>query len=239
MYERPEPPDKPPGLIVTAGLGSALPNYRLPSAEAKWQDPNTGEAFEIPFDPDMGAMLDLQVGYLFMNWIGAGIGFKSAFTFASNRSLYFLTKDDEQDYKYVGSKFYGNLSAFLRLQYPFSRVVPNLGIYMGYSVTQHTWHIFEKDNDWSDIDDYESEDSEDIVGKRTEIRSDRKRHFTFALEPGIDFYLVKRLFALGMKAWLPVVASKDSESDNVGILLNFVFTPLWREPLQLKPEYTQ
>ena len=238
MYERPEPPDKAPGLLISAAIGSALPNYRLPSAEARWQDPETGKIYEIPFDPDIGVMLDLQVGYLFMKWLGAGVGFKSAFTFASNRNLYFLSKDDENDYKYVGSKYYGNLSAYLRVQYPIARVVPHLGIHVGYSVTQHTWHVYEEDNYWSDIDDYESEDSNDIVGERTEIRSNRERHFTLAFEPGIDVFLVKRLFAIGMKAWLPVVASKHPEGDNVGILLNFIFTPLWREPLQLKPTYT-
>ena len=34
----------------------------------------------VPFDPDLGLMLDLQAGYLFLKFLGAGVSFKSAFT---------------------------------------------------------------------------------------------------------------------------------------------------------------
>ena len=237
MYERPEPRDKPPGLLVNAGFGLAMPNYRIPTAKTRWTDVENGEEYRVPFDPDMGVMLDLQLGYLFMPWIGAGAGFKSAFTYASNRELYFVTYDDPDDYKYVGSKYYGNISAFLRFQWAFDRIVPYMNLHVGYSVYQTTWHVYDADNTWSDIDEYEADDSNFIVGERTEIRSSRRRHFTFAVEPGIDVFVVRRMFGLGIKAWLPVVAHKNSEADNLGILFNMTFTPIWREPVRLKPEY--
>jgi hypothetical protein len=239
MYERPEPPNKIPGLFINGAMGVALPNYRLPTGETEWQDPNTGEIYDVPFDPDMGVMMDLQVGYLFMKWLGAGVGFKSAFTYATNRELYFLSKDDSDKYKYVGSKYYGNISGFVRVQWPTARIVPHLSLHVGYSVSQYTWHVYDSYNSWSDIDSYEIDDSEYILGDMDEIRSQRQRHFTFAVEPGVDFFPVKRLFGIGIKAWLPVVASNNPEADNLGVLLNLTFTPMWREPLQLKPEYAQ
>ncbi len=237
MYERPAPPNKIPGLFINTGVGIALPNYRLPTGETKWPDPNTEDVYKVPFDPDMGTMIDLQVGYLFMKYIGVGLSLKSAFTFATNRILFFLSKDDPDFYKYNGSKYYGNVSGFFRVQWPAGIVVPHLSFHVGYSVSQFTWRIYDRLNPWSDIDDYEVDDSEYIIGDQTEIRSGRKRHFTFALEPGVDFFVVKRLFGIGIKAWLPVIASANPEADNVGVLLNLTFTPTWREPLQLKPEY--
>ena len=63
------------------------------------------------------------------------------------------------------------------------------------------------------------------------------RHFTFALEPGFDVFIAKRRFGIGLKAWLPVVASEDSETDNVGILMSFIFTPQWRGERTLKDKY--
>jgi hypothetical protein len=240
MYERPEPANKPPGLIINAGFGAAFPNFRTPAVETTWIDLETGDHYDnVPFDPDMGVMLDFQIGYLFLPWFGAGIGLKSAFTFASNRELYFTSSDNEDDYKYVGSKFYGNVGAFFRAQWPVGRVVPFINAHVGYSVYQATWHVYDPDNTWSDIDDYEIDDDNYIVGERTEIRSDRNRHFTFALEPGVDIFVVKRMFGIGIKTWLPVVASKNSEADNIGILINMIFTPIWREPPQLRPEYSK
>ena len=48
---------------------------------------------------------------------------------------------------------------------------------------------------------------------------------------------VRRLFGIGLKAWLPVVANEHASRDNIGILLSFVFTPMWRESPRLKQEY--
>lgn len=237
MYERPVPADKAPGLFMNIGFGVALPNYRLPTMETTWVG-RYGNEYEVPFDPDMGIMIDYQVGYLFLKFLGAGVSFKSAFTFASNRSLYFQTDDDPDNYKYTGNKYYGNLSGFLRFQWPFRKVTPYLNMHVGYSTAQATWNVYDPLNDWEDIDDAEYYDDDSyLYGERTEIRSDRNRHFTFGLEPGVDFSIVERMFAVGLRVWLPVVANEDSSMDNLGVLINFNFTPMWREPLQLKPEY--
>ena len=241
MYERPEAEDKVPGLFMSFGFGVALPNYRMPTMEAKWQTEEmalSDEYEKVPFDPDMGIMLDLQMGYMFLKFMGAGVSFKSAFTFASNRSLHFQTTDDPDKYKYTANKYYGNVSAFLRFQWPFKRLIPYVNLHVGYSVAQATWEIYDPANDWEDIDDAEYYDDDYyIVGESDEIRSSRNRHFTFALEPGLDLSVIRRLFTVGLKVWLPVIANKDSSNDNLGILLNFGFTPTWRERLRLKPEY--
>ncbi len=237
MYVRPEPADKAPGLMVNFGFGVALPNYRVPSEEAR-----STTYGDVPFDPDMGLMLDLQVGYMFLKWVGVGINFKTAFTAATNREAYLVGSDDEDDYKYLGSKFWGNLGGFVRFQWPFKRIVPYLNIHAGYSATQFTWHIYDADNDWEDIYDYESEEDGFIEGRRDVERvpgSGRSRHFVFALEPGFDAFPVSRLFGVGLRAWLPVVGNKNSSYDNVGVLLNFTFTPMWREAPKLKPEYAK
>ena len=77
MYERPEPKSKAPGVLVNAGFGLAMPNYRIPTAKTEWTS-ESGDVYDnVPFDPDMGVMLDLQLGYLFIPWVGAGVGFVS------------------------------------------------------------------------------------------------------------------------------------------------------------------
>jgi hypothetical protein len=232
MYERPEPKNKAPGVFITLGFGLAMPNFRMPTAETEIPGQD-----EIPFDPDMGLMLDLQAGYLFLKFLGAGLNLKSAFTFATNSDRYFFDNDDPDDYKYTGSKYYGNLGAFVRLQWPFPRIVPYLNIHVGYSVSRYKWHIYDAENYWSDIYDFEADDSEYIYGDRYERNIGRSRHFTFALEPGFDVLAVRRLFGIGIRAWLPVAANEHASRDNIGILLNFTFTPMWREKPRLKAEY--
>jgi hypothetical protein len=236
MYERPEPPNKAPGLMVNFGFGVALPNYRFPTSKV---DSMYGE---VPFDPDIGAMLDLQVSYMFLKWLGAGLNLKSAITGATNRVEYLSKSDDHNDYKYLGYKFWGNFGGFVRFQWPFKRMIPYLNIHVGYSATQYSWHVYDPDNTWEEIYDYEDDDSRYIIGERDEQRvpeSGRSRHFVFALEPGFDAFPVSRLFGVGIRAWLPVVGNEHSSYDNVGVLLNFTFTPLWREPPRLKPEYAK
>jgi hypothetical protein len=241
MYERPDSKDKKPGLFFNFGFGVALPNFRIPTMETTWTDSSAdGEQYTVPFDPDLGVMLDFQIGYLFLKFMGAGVAMKSAFTGASNRSLYFDTDDNDSFYKYTGNKYYGNVSAFLRFQWPFKRVTPYLNLHAGYSVAQATWYVYEPENTWSEIDDAESNNNDEIYlsyGEQTQIRSDRERHFTFAVEPGVEISVVPKLFSVGLKAWLPVIANVHSSYDNTGVLLSFGFTPMWRERLQLKPEY--
>ncbi len=239
MYERPVPQGKVPGLFFNLGFGIALPNFRVPTMEAAWIN-DTGREYNVPLDPDMGVMLDFEIGYLFLKFMGAGVSFKSAFTGASNRSLYFDTDDSDDLYKYTANKYYGNISAFLRFQWPFKRVTPYLNLHVGYSVAQATWYVYEPGNTWDEIDDTESHNNDDFYlnyGEQTQIRSDRERHFTFAVEPGVEFAVIPRLFTVGLKAWLPVIANRQSSYDNTGVLISFGFTPMWRERLQLKPEY--
>ena len=81
-----------------------------------------------------------------------------------------------------------------------------------------------------------------LIGPRDERRepsNDRSRHFLFALEPGLEISVIRRLFSIGIRAWLPVVATKNFSYDNIGILTSFTFTPGWREPPVLKPEYSK
>jgi hypothetical protein len=63
------------------------------------------------------------------------------------------------------------------------------------------------------------------------------RHFTVALEPGFDVFVAKRVFAVGVRAWMPVWATSNPDVDNIGVMLNFSFTPMWREKPVIKPEY--
>ena len=109
MYERPEPKNKAPGVFISFGFGIALPNFRMPTAETEIPSYHGPGNEEVPFDPDIGLMLDLQVGYLFLKFLGAGLNLKSAFTFATNRDPYFDDDDDPDDFKYTGSKYYGNV----------------------------------------------------------------------------------------------------------------------------------
>jgi hypothetical protein len=232
MYYYPEDNTRPPGLFVSFGLGLALPNYRYPHAET---DSIYGR--NISFDPDLGGMLDFQVGFMFLKYLGAGFNFKSAFTGGSNRDEQIFSEQSDEDYKYLGFKYWGNVGGFVRAQWPFERVVPYVNVHMGFSSARHRWHVYDAENTWSDVYDYESDDSEYIEGERDEKKSGAMRHFTFAFEPGFDVFVAKRLFGIGLKVWLPVVASSDSETDNVGVMANFTFTPQWRGKKQLKDEY--
>jgi hypothetical protein len=242
MYEVPEPADKAPGLIVNFGFGIALPNFRTPTATA--ESPHYDE---VPFDPDIGGIIAFKLGYLPLKWLGIGANLMGGISGASNRREFLETSDDPDYYKYIGDKGFGHVGGFLRVQWPFDRVVPYLDIAAGYSFLKYQWQVYDAANDWSDIagqwdsnddnyDDYYFEDENNIVGIQ-DIITFRSRHFTFALEPGIDFFVSKRRFAIGLNAWLPVIASNDSSTDNIGVMFNLTYAPTWREAPQLKPEY--
>ncbi len=231
MYEYPKEGNPMPGLFVDFGFGAALPNYRVPRATT---DSMYGE---IPFDPDAGAMVDLQIGFLPIKWVGIGFNFKSAATFASNQ--YTHNEGGDEDYKYWGYKTWQNIGGFLRFQFPVDRFVPYLNAHFGYSVARNRWNVYDDANSWDDIWDHESDDFWPIEGERDERYSGPKRHFTFAFEPGIDIFVVKHFFGVGIKGWLPVVASHNSERDNVGVMLSFIFTPSWRGTAVLKEKYRQ
>ena len=232
MYEYPDDPSRMPGMFVNFGFGVALPNYRHPRAET---DSVYGD--NISFDPDLGGMMDLQLGMLFHRFVGAGASLKWAITGASNHDYHVFSDQDDDEYKFVGLKSSGNVGGFIRVQWPFERVVPYLNIHAGYSWAKHRLHVYDGANTWDDIEEHESDDSWPIEGEKDVVRPDTKRHFTFALEPGIDVQVVQRFFGVGLKAWLPVVASSDSDTDNVGVILSFSFTPQWRGQRVLKEKY--
>jgi hypothetical protein len=229
MYEYRIDEKRPPGLFVNFGLGVALPNYRSPRATT---DSMYGE---IPFDPDAGGMMDWQLGYFFFKWFGAGINGKIAVTYGSNQFVH--EQGGDEDYKYWGYKTWGNVSGFARFQWPFERVVPYVNIHLGYSAARNRWNVYDDENYWDDIWEHESDHSYPIEGERDERYSGPMRHFTFAFEPGIDIFVAKRMMGVGIKAWLPVVASSESETDNVGLLMSFIFTPTWRGAPVLKEKY--
>jgi hypothetical protein len=231
IYERPETPNRRPGLFMGFGIGLATPNYRQPTAESK----TTRGGDRIPFDPDLGAMGSFDIGYMFLKWIGIGIDVKGLSTSATNNYKGLSDEDDPMNYKYKGDKrsFFGG--AFIRLQWPFSRIVPHLDIAGGYSYSSYEWRVYEPLTSWDDIDSWDSEDEEDMPDR--EVRRSTYRHFTFALSPGIDFFIAKRLLAIGLKAWLPVVAHQDSSTDNTGVMITFTGTPMWRERKRIKTEY--
>jgi hypothetical protein len=230
MYEYPRDTSLPPGLFFNLGFGAALPNYRTPRATT---DSVYGN--DIPFDPDAGGMLDFQLGYMFYKWLGAGISAKTAFTYASNQVSHSAGADE--NYKYWGYKYWGNVSGFVRFQWPLERIVPYVNLHAGYSAARNRWNVYDDANLWDDIWEHESDHSYPIEGIRDERYSGPMRHFTFAVEPGIDFFVAKRLFGVGVKAWLPVVASSESETDNVGLMMNFIWTPTWRGQPVLKEKY--
>jgi hypothetical protein len=233
MYYVPEPEDKAPGLLLSLGLGLALPNYRRPAAKAdsaRW-----GE--DIPFDPDVGGMVSFDLGYLPVAWFGLGARFMGGISGASNRPE-FDTYDD--NYKYNGYKGFGHAGGFLRFQYPAGRFVPSLNIAAGYSYARFQWDVYDGREYWSDIDDHYTEEHDSIY-----YASDRHtyttRHFTMALEPGADFFVRQRSLAVGVRLWLPVFALPYSESstDNVGLMFSLTYLPSWRERPKLKPQYEQ
>jgi len=228
MYYVPEPEDKAPGFLVSTGIGLALPNFRMPTAEVR--SSRYGE--DIPFDPDMGGFFQLKLGYLPLKWLGFGTNLALAATGASNRSDFFLD-DDDVNYKYDGAKVWLHGGAFVRFQYPFGIFVPYLDLSGGYSYARYGWEVFPDYVDWDDIDDF---DRDDRRAYRDTYHSGFG-HFTFALEPGFDVFVRKRSIAVGARAWLPVIAAADSSTDNIGILFTLTFTPMWRESARLKPEY--
>ncbi len=226
IYFVPEPKNKAPGLFISLGGGVALPNFRGESEGVE-------STFfgDVPFYPDMGIMAQLKIGYLLVPWIGLGISTNGGVTSASNR---YETDGSDKSfrYKYEAFKGFGQLHAFLRLQFPAGRFVPYVDLSAGYSYVVQEWSIYDGDEDWEDIDDDESQ-----LRGIEEIRTKEYRHFTMNVEPGFDIFLRKRAVAMGLHAILPVWSSSEPSTDNIGVMLHLTFTPMWRERARLKPEY--
>lgn len=239
MYERPDDPKRSAGLLLSIAGGLAIPNYRQPTAQ-------TDSAFgRVPFDPDFGAIGDFKIGYMPTQWLGFGANFMGAATLATNRYDYRMSYNETGDFKYTGIKRWHHIGAFIRIQWRFKRIVPYLDISGGYSFSEHRWNIYSPQTDWDDIgmfDYWDDEKWDDDDWDSGGVRPDQKsgqitKHFTFALTPGVDIYVIDRTLALGARVWLPVVASNESSTDNLGVMFSLTFTPSWRPKKQLKDEY--
>jgi opacity protein-like surface antigen len=228
IYYVPEPEDKAPGLFISAGFGVALPNWRTPSAEV--ESPRYHST--IPYSPDVGGIVDLQLGYLATPWLGFGVNFKAGGTGATNRPDSF-DYSSTVAYKYEAGKGFAHGGLFARFQYIFDRFVPYIQIGGGFTYAKYIWAVYHPNEDWNDID---ARDESELHYPRDRI-SHSTKHWTFAVEPGFDFYLRKRSIAIGMRAWLPFAATSDAKTDNTGLMISLTFTPTWREDPEIKPEY--
>jgi hypothetical protein len=236
MHERPLRQDAPQGLIVSLGLGAALPHYDFPSTAVV----NSRYGKNIPFDPDLGGMVNLKLGYAPLKWLGFGLTWKGAGTFGSNEFKFFDSRDDAPGYKYEADKEWRHAGAFARLTYPFGRFVPYLDISGGYTRVKYEWQIYSDRTSWAEIDDwsdYEDERWWDSDFEDRDVQRLSRRHFTLALEPGFDYFVVPQTFAIGLQAYLPVFASSNPSTDNLGAMLTFTVTPTWRGRPKLKAEY--
>jgi len=234
IYYVPEPEDKAPGLLISFGGGLAVPNFRGNRSEG-----HSDIYGEIPFHPDFGGLLNLSVGVLPVRWFGVGVNLLAGATFGSNRNDWEGDHNDAHDptftdpYKYDSYKGFGHVGGFVRFQWPFDRFVPYVQLSGGYTYARERWWIYSGGESWSAIDE---NDASQLDGTR---EHDVKvfRHFTAAIEPGFDVFARKRTFAVGLRAWMPVWATANPDVDNIGVMLNFTFTPMWREKPVMKPEY--
>jgi hypothetical protein len=233
IYYVPEPENKAPGLLISFGGGLAVPNFRGNRSEVR-----SDFHGDVPYHPDLGGILDLSIGVLPVKFFGVGVNLMAGVTYGSNRSNWGRDNaaDDptfEDPYKYDAYKGFGHVGGFVRFQWPFDRFVPYLQISGGYTFARERWWIYDGNESWANID---SGDTADLDGDR-EIHVKEFRHFTAAIEPGFDVFARKRAFAVGLRAWMPVWATSNPDVDNIGIMLNFTFTPMWREKPVMKPEY--
>lgn len=236
MYEYPKNPHKAPGPFFQVGAGLAFPNFN-------WKKTRVDSQYgtRIPFDPDMGGMLNFKVGVLPIPWLGFGMNAHIGGTFATNRADFLSLADLDTKYKYDGYKVFGHLGGFVRLQYPVGRVVPYMDIAVGYSFARYKWRIYDANESWDDISsDWDDSDWSDDSNSRKIPHDTRYRqgdHLSLVLEPGVDVYIVDKTVAIGGHAWIPVASSGSKGMDNIGLLFNVTFTPNWREPKKLKEEY--
>ncbi|MCK9460830.1 MAG: hypothetical protein M0R80_14425 [Proteobacteria bacterium] len=229
IYYVPVDPDKAPGLLVSFGGGLAVPNFR--GNQTKGHSDIYGD---VPFHPDYGGLVDLSIGVLPVKFFGVGLNLIAGGTYGTNRQDW----DDgdhifDDPYKYDAVKGFGHVGGYVRFQWPFERFVPYLQISGGYTYARERWWIYDGQEPWSNIDEQDEAELDSMSDYDVKIY----RHFTVALEPGFDVFVAKRFFAVGLRAWMPVWATSNPDVDNVGVMLNFSFTPMWRERPVVKPEY--
>ena len=228
MYERPTPQHKTQGFVINTHLGLALPNFH-------WKDVRGASVYgdSIPFDPDIGWSIGLKLLAVPVRWLGVGLNLRGGFTYASNRQDFISVLDDPNEYKYDGIKTFGHLGGVVRLQVPVRRVVPYVDIAFGYSAVRYHWYTYNARHTWEDIGGW-WEDNGRVAADEVYRQGG---HFTLALEPGVDAFVIERRFAVGGSLWIPVLGTEGAARDNIGLLFNFTFTPTWAEPKQLKPAY--
>ncbi len=220
IFYVPEPPNKPMGLLLSMGLGFAFPNWSPPSGDVKT---NGGSEYVIPYRPDVGPLADLSINYMFINWVGFGVKSMITSTGVQSRSEW-----SEEDFKFDGVKIYFHAGGFVRFQYPLDSIVPYANFALGYSYAQYRWVTYSR---------FSQNDGEETRRTLALIEEPPSHHMTFAIEPGIDVFILKRCLAAGIKAWLPIAATKDSSMDNTAVMLTFTYTPLWSEASTIKPKY--
>jgi hypothetical protein len=229
MYYVPEPKDKPMGLTLELSmLGLALPNFRRPTAEVH----NRRYGEDIPFSPDMGYLAGTKVGLAPLTWLGFGVNLMLGVTAASNRGEQF---GSSESYRYDAAKAFVHSGLYARLQWAWDRVVPYVDLAGGYTYAAHYWQVYSPYERWEDIDEQDRNELDYPMDQHRYV----SRHFTLAVEPGVDIFLRKRSVALGLSAWLPVLAVplEESSTDNVGVMFHLSYTPTWREDPELRPEY--
>ncbi|MDD5308341.1 MAG: hypothetical protein PHU25_13555 [Deltaproteobacteria bacterium] len=225
----PTPPNKAPGLLIDLGVGLAVPNWRRSGAYVPANENRYNE--RIPFRPDLGFAMDMQVGYLPLRWLGFGVaGFLTETSGTNETDWYDLRENDP--FKYEGSATHWNVSGFVRFQWPSEIFVPYFNIAAGYSYNSYRWAVYPEWENWYDIADHDTY----ATDERSTYHAVYK-HFTLAVEPGFDVFVRRRSVAIGVRAWLPVWANQDAGSDNLGVMLSLSFFPMYRERPQVRPEY--
>jgi hypothetical protein len=228
IYYRPRDPKRAPGLLVSFGGGIAAPNFRGNGTHGQ-----SGIYGEVPFRSDVGGLLNLSLGVLPVRWFGVGINLMVSATEATNRYSDWDDRDNPNDPNYEAYKVAGHVGGFLRFQLPFDRFVPYLNVSGGYTYAEEHWDVYSGAESWDNIDTYDAAE----LDYAHDDDARYFRHFSLAVEPGFDVFLADRFFAVGLRAWLPVWATSHPDVDNVGVMLSFTFTPMWREAKRLKPEY--
>lgn len=219
VFYVPEPKDKAPGLLMSLGAGFALPNWQRPEDERQSDD--KGRQWVVPYGPDFGAIANLAVALLPTHWFGVGL--QGMFAGAAVQSKH--TWYDESK-KFDGFKIFFHTGAFVRFQLPFEWVVPFINLSSGFSFAQYRWITFTRTE--GDTDARRSGDN--IVDPPT-------YHATFAAEIGIDFYLIKRFLAIGLKGYAPFAATEKPGTDNTALMITGTITPFWPEEETIHPDF--
>jgi hypothetical protein len=227
IYYTPFTPGRPMSWMVSLGLGLSLPNWSQPEAKGRVND--GGSVARVPFNARVGLALNLQVAYMPLTWVGAGVSTTLIGNWDSTRDPF---DSDYTDYKYDAAKIQGGIGGFARVQIPvWERFVPFMNLHLGYTYSKYYWTVYPASNDWDDIDrnKYTARATPEYgIG-----------HMSVMLEPGFDAFVRERSVAIGMRAQLPVATYKwrARTTDAVALFVSVSYTPTWRERPVMRPEY--